>query len=82
MISYFYNEILNVLFGNFNDIKAFLYVCDMLQKTFVESLFGIPIKTFLIEVLSWKAFWLEALLQKAVPNWPIVFVSASQQLVE
>ena len=27
----------------------FLYVCDMVQKTFVESLFWIPLKTFLID---------------------------------
>ena len=49
-------------FSNFNNIKALLYLWDMLKKTFVKSLFRIPIKTFLIKVLSEKMFWLEALL--------------------
>ena len=35
---------------------------DMLQKAFIESLFRILIKTFWIEALPMKMFWLERLL--------------------
>ena len=44
----------------------------MLQKTIVASLFWIPIKTFSIEVILDKAFWVEVLLQEIVLNWPII----------
>ena len=61
-----------VISRNFNDIKAFLYIYDMLQKTLVEPFFQIPIKTFFIEVLLVKAFWLKALLQEAMSNRTLV----------
>ena len=41
----------------------------MLQKTFVKSLFQILIKTFMIEAMKMKTFWLESLLQEALSNW-------------
>ena len=57
-----------IYFCNFNDIKTILYICDMLQNFFIESNFPISIKTFLIEVMSRKTFWIEAMLQETVPN--------------
>ena len=60
----FYNCI--YLFININ-FYTYLYT-NMLQKTFVKSLFWISIKTFTIEVLQVKTFWLETLLKKALSN--------------
>ena len=37
-----------MIFGNFNDIKMFLYVCGMLKKTLVEE----------------KTFWLKSCHKK------------------
>ena len=57
MISYFYNKILNIIFSDFNNIKVFLYLCNMIKKkTLVESLFHIHIKMLQIEALSDKVF--------------------------
>lgn len=41
-----------MLFFNFNDIKAFLYLYNMLLKLLAKSLFHIHIKVFLIEANS------------------------------
>ena len=43
----------------------------MLQKTFVKSLFRIPIKICMIEVLLVKTFWLKTQLQEVVPNYGV-----------
>ena len=57
MISYFYNKILNIIFSDFNNIKVFLYLCNMIKKkTLVELLFHIHIKMLQIEALSDKVF--------------------------
>ena len=46
--------------------RFYIYECDMLQKTLVKSFFRIPLKTFLIEELSRKAFLAKSVVIRSI----------------